>query len=46
MGNVKADVELGARQGQLAASSSLQWLCPFYSVLSFCNACAAQTEQQ
>lgn len=46
MDDMKVDAVLGARQGQLAASSSLQWLCPFYSVLSFCSASAAQTEQQ
>lgn len=44
MGDVKVDAVLGARQGQLTASSSQ--LCPFYSVLSFCSACAAQAEQQ
>lgn len=35
--DMEIDAILGARQGQLAASSSLQWLCPFCSVLSSCS---------
>lgn len=37
MCDMKVDAILGARQGQLAASSSLQWLCPLCSVLSSCS---------
>lgn len=49
MCDMKVDAILGARQGQLAASSSLQWLCPLCCAQFLQHPpspCAARTEQQ
>lgn len=39
MCDLKVDAVLAARQGELAPSSCLQWLCPLCPVLSSCSAC-------